>query len=273
VYELNAEYETRLAAKRRAFWSTAGRAQRAAAVRRVTGIRPVGDLPEPEVRNVGRIVREGYVIEKLILRPEPGIWLPALRFVPDQPGKQACLYLDDRGKQAAAASGEIGNLVKRGHPVLAIDVRGVGETSHGPAKRSDYAKYLGPEWAESTLAYMLDTSYLKMRAEDVLLSARFLAGREANGAPQPVHVIATGTLGPPALHAAALEPELIDRLTLRGAVISWADVVRAPGARFQYVNVVHGALKVYDLPDLVESLPRGDVEILDPRGADGKPAN
>ncbi|MBN1587947.1 MAG: acetylxylan esterase [Pirellulales bacterium] len=274
TYDLNNEYEAELAGKRRDFWARTDRAEAIGAVRRATGIRALGDLPKPEVDRVGRVDREGYTIEKLIFRPEDRIWLPALLFVPKEPKAEACLYLDERGKQAAAApGGEIEKLVQEGHVVLAVDPRGIGETSHAPVRRSDYAKYLGPEWAESTLAYMLDTSYLKMRAEDMLICARFLANYEATEQPRPVRIVATGVLGPPALHAAALEPEQIAGLTLRGSVQSWADVVREPWAMFQYVNVVHGALEVYDLPDLVASLPEGSVEIVDPRRPDGRPVN
>jgi len=69
----------------------------------------------------------------------------------------------------------------------------------------------------------------------------------------------------------APQPEWVARLTLRRSVVSWADVVRTPLARLQYVNAVHGVLKVYDLPDLVGTLPADGVELIDPRRADGKP--
>jgi dienelactone hydrolase len=273
TFEVDGEYEARLAKKRRAFWKSAPREEAMAAVRHATGIRPLAELPEPKVKQVGRFERQGYHIERLVFEPEPGIWLPALYFAPDDAKGTACLYLDQRGKAAAVASGQIGKLVKAGRPVLAVDLRGVGETVYAaPTRRKDYAKYMGQGWAEVTLAHMLGTSYLKMRAEDVLMVARYLAERQSSDGRRPVEIIATGVLGPPALHAAALEPELFDTLTLRGVLVSWSEVVREPRARFQLENMVFGVLASYDLPDLVKSLPEGKVKVIDPRRADGKPA-
>ena len=51
---------------------------------------------------------------------------------------------------------------------------------------------------------------------------------------------------------------------MRGAVKSWLDVVRDPLLAGQLANSVHGALLVYDLPDLIGSLPSGTVVIESP---------
>jgi len=98
---------------------------------------------------------------------------------------------------------------------------------------------------------------LAMRAEDVLRCVRFLQHYQAGGKPQPIRLVSIGRVGPPALHAAALEPQLIAAIELRECLRSWAGVVRTPKATNQYVNVIHGALKSYDLPDLLTSLPKG----------------
>jgi len=79
-----------------------------------------------------------------------------------------------------------------------------------------------------------------------------------------VHLVGTGDAGVPALHAAALEPQLFESLTLRQVRKSWADVVRIKGATNQITTIVHGALKTYDLPDLVNSLPQDKVTIEQP---------
>ena len=63
----------------------------------------------------------------------------------------------------------------------------MGETEGG--SKSSYAAYLGPEWTDAFLAYMLDTSYLAMRTKDILCSAEFLAGYEAGGKPRKVHLV------------------------------------------------------------------------------------
>jgi len=58
-----------------------------------------------------------------------------------------------------------------------------------------------------------------------------------------------------ALHAAALEPQLFASVTVRDSLAFFADVVRG-GVYMadQYPQMIHGALKVYDLPRLAELL-------------------
>ena len=273
TYDLNRDLEATLAEARKKFWQQTDRIKALAEVRHITHIRNLADLPEPKCTAHGTIRREGYRIDKLILRPEEGIWLPALALVPDKPGGDAYLYLHAAGKQAdAAPGGPIEEHVRQGHMVLAVDLRGLGETRSGGRGGNGYAKYLGPEWTDNFLAYMLDRSYLAMRAEDVLVCARFLAGYRAEK-PRRVHLVSIGAVGPPALHAAALEPQLFASISLKNCVASWASVVATPLAKGQFINVVHGALKTYDLPDLLATLPREKVTVIEPLDALGQPVN
>jgi len=270
VYDLNVELEEQFAEARKKFWQQTDRQQALDEVRRITGIRPLADLPEPKSEKTGTLQREGYRIDKLILRPEPGIALPALAFVPEKPAGEATLYLHAAGKQTdAAAGGEIEKLVRAGHLVLAADLRGLGETQD--VRKHVFTPYIGAEWRESYLAYMLDTSYLAMRAEDVLVLARFLARYEAGDGPNRVHLVSIGRTGPPALHAAALQPELFASVRLQACLVSWSNVVGTPTAKNQLVNVVHGALRTYDLPDLLATLPADKVTAVDPLNAGEKP--
>jgi hypothetical protein len=55
------------------------------------------------------------------------------------------------------------------------------------------------------------------------------------------------------LHAAALD-ERIQSVTLERCVLSWTAVARTPLSINQLTNVVPGALKVYDLPDLAAAI-------------------
>ena len=54
-----------------------------------------------------------------------------------------------------------------------------------------------------------------------------------------------------ALHAAALHPEMFASVTLRDTPRDWASIVRQGNAAGQLDSTVHGALELYDLPDLV----------------------
>ena len=72
-------------------------------------------------------------------------------------------------------------------------------------------------------------------------------------------MIAIGTATPPAVHAVALERELFEFVELSDGVSSWSDYLREPVDSGKLVHAVHGALRVYDLTDLVDSLPDGMV--------------
>jgi hypothetical protein len=106
-----------------------------------------------------------------------------------------------------------------------------------------------------------------MRAEDVLVCARYLKQEYAG----PVELVAVGNVGVPALHAAALEPDLFASVKLVRSLTSWSNVIELGRSVNQQVNAVHGALTTYDLPDLAGTL--GDkLTVEEPLNALGEPA-
>ena len=262
VYDLNMELEAKLAEDRKRFWQETETSKALDDVRRIAGIRKLADLPKLNSKKAGEVRREGYRIDKMVLQREDGIAVPALLFVPDAPKGAAYLYLHADGKQAdAAPGGAIEKLVTEGHMVLAPDLSGIGETT--PTGKHSYGRYLPPDWRESTIAYLLGTSLLAMRAEEIQACARFLSNYQTDGAARPVHLVSIGRVSPPALHAAALEPGLFASVILKNSLVSWSKVVHTPQSKNQFVNLVHGALRVYDLPDLVGAFPAETTEIVD----------
>jgi hypothetical protein len=268
VFDLNVEAEKKLAAERKKLWSKSPKADALAKVREVAGIRSLDKLQPAKCRAIGSVERQGCRIEKLLLEPEAGIVLPALAFIPPKPDGNAYLYLHGKGKQAdAAPGGLIEQLVTQGHLVLAVDLRGLGETEE--KSRKWYSGSFGPVAGDFYHSYLLGRSLVGMWTEDALVCARFLAGYEAKDAPRKVHLIGLGVAGIPALHAAALEPQLFASLTLRRTLASWTSVLREPAAKDQLITTVHGALKIYDLPDLVAAFGKDKVVIEEPTNADG----
>ncbi len=276
VWDIMAEREQALARERRKLWASKPLDELSAEIRSMTGIRPLEKLPEPEVEKVGALDRGDYRVEKLVLKPEPGIVLPALVFVPEKPGGDACLYIHGQGKHVdAAPGGPIEKLVEKGRVVLAVDLRGIGETESDDEQSKSWDLYCGTDWKDFFRAYLLGKSYVGMRAEDVLVCARFLEGYrdgDESEADRGIDVTGIGEAAPAVLHAAFVEQDMFDSVRLERMVTSWADVVRTPRSRNQLVNTVHGALRVYDLPDLVNSLPDDAVSVIDPMAPDGKPA-
>ena len=273
AYDLNEDCERGLAERRKAAWASKDRAALLDRVRQIAGIRKLDQLPLPQVEKGEAIQRSGYRIERLEFRPEAGIVLPAWLFAPERaPSGRVVLYVHERGKEAdAAPGGRIEQLVLRGDRVLAVDLRGTGETQQ--TGQGNYA-LIGTDWRDITTAFCLGRSYVGMRAEDVLTVARHAARHLGGGGPvdgvDGVDLVAVGNVGVPALHAAALEPSLFRSVKLSQTLISWASVIHCRLTRLQYANVVHGALLEYDLPNLAATL--GDkLTVEDPRDGAGNP--
>jgi len=268
AYELNQTESEQLAEKRKIYWQDefdptdeADQAKARKRIRELTGIRPIAELPRPKVEKKGKVegvaaagLPAGYGLDKLVIEPEPGIMLPALAYVPEQPTDppQAILLLHEGGKRDADT--RVRELAKQKRFILSVDLRGLGETGEQKPGGRGIPKYIGANWKELYMAYLLGTSYLAMRAEDALQSARVAATYEAVGKPRAVDMHAVGLVGPAALHAAALQPEQFRSVTIEGALPSWTDVIATPPSENRFCNVVHGALRYYDLPDLARLL-------------------
>lgn len=270
VFQLNARKEARLQSERMTRWENWTVAKRRERVRQTIGASPTEQV-KFEWKSLGTIQRNGYRIEKIVLTPDGGIPLPALAFVPHKPNGKTTLYLHGISMKAdAAPSGPVETLVKQGRVVLAAELRGIGETETGHDKRDyGYGKF-GRDVQEIFLAYLIGESYVGMRTDDVFAWTRFLetygtAPKQKN----EIELVAIGEAAIPALHAAALHPDRFQKVYLRGMIRSWADVVKAADSQNQAVNVVHGALKYYDLPDLIEFIGRDKVRVEQPVDALG----
>ena len=252
AFEINAAIEREFRPSRKAAWEKLDVAGRRELVRQTIGVRDPDDI-ETGVRSVGDIVRKGYRIEKLIQAGnEVHISLPGLLFIPDKVTNSAVLFLHGESMKAEALpGGQCEQLVKQGHVVLAAELSGIGETeNHEP----NWGRgHFGPDLQEIYLAYLMGRSFVGMRTVDVFRWSDYLSAlgggeQESN----PIQLIATGEAAIPALHAAALEPARFESIRLTGMIRSWADLVAASESKNQLVNAVHGALRHYDLPDLVE---------------------
>jgi cephalosporin-C deacetylase-like acetyl esterase len=265
TWDLNQERARALAPGREAFWRDHPPAECLAEVRRLAAVRTMSEPPKVEC--VGTLEREGTRIERLrIDRPgEPP--LVALLFLPQpRDGRMpAVLYASDAGKAAdAAPGGPIDALVKAGKAVLAVDVRGCGETAPEKPKR-----YWHNEYPLAYLALHLDRPLLGQRTEDVLAALDVLARREEIDAAR-IAAVGIGACGPVVLHAAALDARL-GEVTLRRSIASWMEVVETPLAKEQLSQVVPAALTRYDLPDLVKSIAPRPVRVEDAVDPTGKP--
>lgn len=252
--DLNADRETELAKRRQEFWRSTPPNEALAAVRKIAGIRPMEELPDPthEVASIEQA--KDHKLTRLVLHTQSGMVIHGLLLEPTERAGEAYLYLAEATKDAhASVSQEAAALVRSGNVVLTVNLPGMNRQP-GQEAGDKWEEFLGASVKEFFLAHMFGRSYVGIRAEAIIGCGRFLAGHMAGDKAHPIHLVAGGEAGPAALHAAALEPGLFCSLELRRTLTSWTEIVRTSMHRNQLINAVHGALAVYDLPDLAATL-------------------
>ena len=247
VFDLNATYEVELAMKREKLQEGNDHENLRIMIRQKIGVRPNSDLKSPKFQDVGRVQREGYHIDRLVLRTDSGVPLPGLTFHPPLPVDDAYVYLHEDGKLGdSEPDGPIEDLISEGYAVVTVDLRGQGETGSGSRDATL------TDWKTFYLSYLLGKSLVGLRVEDALAAADFVAFyQKKRDAPRKVHLVGVGHAGIVALHAAALNPDRFASVTLRKTPHSWASVVSQSSPAGHLDSTVHGVLETYDLPDLV----------------------
>jgi dienelactone hydrolase len=227
-----------------------------------------------DVDDLRRIVQQGLALPgpvapalvvskdpRLILEPEPGIRIPGIVFPPREPrNADRILYVHGGGKARDRAA--IEKWTAAGHVVIALDLRGMGETEPEAPHRG-MSNFFAPEWKEAYISFNMDRPLLGQRVRD-LISA--IGALDADG--RGFHVVAVGAAAPAALHAALLDSR-IRALTLEDMVISWTAVAKTAITINQLSNVLPGALKSYDLPDLAAALAPRPLTVVSPRDPAG----
>ncbi len=167
---------------------------------------------------------------------------------PEQRNGELVMYLTAAGTTAVDRQAEpIKSWLAAGKSVAILDLSGLG--AMGPDGKRYWANTLfGSSIREYFTAYLNGRSIVGLRTEDILAARDHLSKQHAF---QQVHLYAVGVTTIPALHAAALQADRIASTTLVQSIASWEDVVATAVPDNQLINTVHGALAIYDLPDLV----------------------
>lgn len=259
------EMETGFAEDRKAAFANGPTAEWRDAVRALSGIRKAADLPTVEAQGPESLdALDGVQRQRWVLTPESGIGLPVVAYLPE--GATALtLYLNSAGKDAAESDPRVKERIAQGHAVAAVDLRGMGETT--PTSRYEsWTPHFGKDWQQVFASYFIARPYVAMRTEDVLSVARFVAEFAASqgGADLPIHILAEGQAVVPALHAAALEPERFASAAFHNGTPSWSEVAVTPLVKNEIANAAYGALRLYDLPDLLAAIPEEKVAAWEP---------
>ena len=237
--------------------------------RRLSGVGAPSAGKQPlAIKSFGVIERPGYRIEKLIYESEPEIKVPALLFVPGGPAERraAVVYVHGRGKAAdGGAGGDVEQLVRTGHIVLSIDVRGMGETRQS-ADSDDFFRYFGI-YESAMTALLTGKPLVGMRALDIQRGVDLLSSRNDVDT-ERISAFGKEKGAVPTLFAALLDTR-IKKLALEGMLVSYQSAVRHKIHRGLFEDVIVGVLKTLDLPDLVAAMsprPVWIVNATDPLG-------
>lgn len=262
VPQLNLLLANELLQKRKRFCGERISRERQARIKQLLGLKDNDN--DPVMKKMGVIDGKGYHIERIKIIRKKELALPGLLFVPDSiaGSRPAVLYVNGQGKTAdMEPGGAIESLLKQGYIVLAIDMRGTGESKNTIDYR--YTSYMYDEdYVNLMLSMHLGRPMLGQRVGEVLASVEVLAGKEQVDATN-ISVTGIGLAGPVVLHAAVFD-DRISSVMIKNSIVSWLDIVRAPLADGILSHVVPGALEYYDLADLVSFIAPRQVKIVDP---------
>ena len=185
-----------------------------------------------------QLIREGEM-------PVPCILIMPSRANADSPVE---LRLQEEGKGTYLSEyANFAAALTEGKILLLADLRGLGETTD-PAFYTD-AKYWNREYRNAMISMHIGRPIMGQRVVDILTLLDFCSEHELLKG-HPVKVFANGIYGPAVIHAAYLD-ERINSVEITHSVKTWKEYIEKPMQWDMYSNVLYGALKYYDLPDLI----------------------
>ncbi len=238
-------------------------------------------------RKVVTVPEKGYRIEKVEFLSEPGIYLPAWVYLPAarRPASPAILYFDGEGMAAAGmefageecsglAPGVLAQMARRGHLVVAVDVRGIGLTRplhEGEGGQSEFRQLFDVETAMAYMDWYMDRSLFGSRVADVQRAVDYALSRpEAKG--PGVRVIGKGMGALWVLYAAALDPR-IQSVVCHEGLLSYRSLTAVD-------RYLHGAdvfildvLNHFDLPQVAAAVAGRRLALLSPVDAMKQPVD
>jgi dienelactone hydrolase len=203
-------------------------------------------------RQLGRVDKGTYVLEKVVYYSDPEVYVPGLLFLPKaQDSRPAVVFVNEGGKTAGDVIEKyVRPLVDAGTAVLAIDPRGTGETAPvGVNRERNYRGFVHDD--ETSLTYEAlgaGVTMLGMRTRDVLHAIDYLETRSEVDRSR-ISAVGHGSGALVVLHAAALD-QRIRSVAALGALLSYAAVVDNEIYAHRPSLFPPGALSKYDLPEL-----------------------
>ncbi len=233
---------------------------------------PSPDSP-PVAVSLGEVEGQSPVVEKLAIYSEDDIYLPALLFKPEGDGKAAAIVLADSRGRSAADIELARSLAAQGYAVLAVDLRGYGETEITRRSNRDRAggyeaQVLGVMAGVAYDGLKLGRSIFAMRVFDIGRAVEYLRTREDID-PRNIAVAGRNSCGLHALYAAAVDPEVAGVLA-DSSLVSWSELARAKLYSWHFQDFLPRALTSHDLPQLAGILAPRPVWVFNALDAEKK---
>lgn len=239
------------------------------AVSKHTGI----DMPKTfgEAVFSGRYNKPGYKLEKYLIPGSGDYMLPIALYQPiNHSNNKVVLLADTQGMHHAAnETAMVQELVEAGFAVLLFDLPGIGSMGPGYLKGDSYIGDVSyNQWFAGSLAGQYAVT---LRAEDIMRISYFIRLRFAQDI--QLSVLVDGPLAGEVLHAALFDLSL-DNIVLMNSFLSFAELAATHNYNPAFVPFsVPGAIKHYDLPDLMAGLSPRNLLIVNPVSADGSPSD
>lgn len=217
-----------------------------------------GEPREPVAVPLGQAQSHGFSVEKLALYTEQDIYVPALHYRARSGSDGRLVVLADGEGKTTDGGALAGALAEAGFSVLAVDLRGMGETKVTRRQRHDQrggliGRTMGQEAIAAHQAMAMGRTVFAMRVFDLLRVIEHVCSSSQFGRPDAVAVIGRGACGPIALHAAVLDNRIQGILT-DGSLGSFMDLIRPQITEYHLMDHLPGVLQFYDLPHLAGAL-------------------
>ena len=226
-------------------------------VKSVLGLPHRPPLPEVEVkasRSSGDLR-----LTPVVLSPEKGIVLPGIWIESGSAPARGpvILYLHDGGTTNLVQEAILDRLaLTEGFRILAVDLRGTGETA--PGEETKFWDFLAGR------------PILAQRVADVRSILSWLSQPQARA--DSVHIWAQGDSALCAVFAAILENN-VSGLVLEEPLLCFESVVTVKVPAYRHRIMVPGVLKSFDLPQLYQALSPKKVTLINPLKGDRVPAS
>ena len=174
------------------------------------------------------------------------------------------LYLPHTSAEEDLATDRLAISIQKRHPLYALDVRGLGESTPDDGGGDFFGSYR-MDYMNNGYGLLLGQSYLGRRVHDTLSVVDLLAHEGARW----ICLYGRGQGALIALFAALLHGR-IRSVALKNAPLSFHAWTQAPLVAWPHANFLRGILREFDLPDCIKALGK-KVRLIQPWGPDMKP--